>query len=351
VIEIPVGAVVVTVPPQIVALALPTVSPVGNVSVNATPVSDTAFATGFVIVKVSDVVAPTAIPVGVKALAMDGGATTSRLAVFDVAPVPPSVEATALVVFALVPGVVPVTLIEKAQLALAAIVPPVRLMTLVADDAVIVPAPQVPVSPLGVAIVMPAGRLSVNATPVNPMVVLAFVTVNESEVEPFSGTLAAPKDLEIVGGPATVIDAFEVLPVPASVEVIVTLLFFMPAVVPVTLSETTQEALGASVAPERESEAAPATAVAVPEQVLARLEGVATTRPAGKLSVNARPVSEIAFDEGFVTVNERLVDPFKGIAAAPNALVIVGGAATLKLALAVLPVPPLVDVTAPVVFV
>ena len=45
------------------------------------------------------------------------------------------------------------------------------------------------------------------------------------------------------------------------------------------------------------------------------------------------------------------VVPFSGIVAAPNALAIEGGEATVRLALAVLPVPPLVEVTAPVVFV
>ena len=53
---IPVGAVVVSVPPQTVALAFATVSPVGNVSVTATPVSGSTFADGFVNVKVNDVV-------------------------------------------------------------------------------------------------------------------------------------------------------------------------------------------------------------------------------------------------------------------------------------------------------
>ena len=47
----------VRVPPQTVAEALATVSPVGNVSVNATPVSGTAFAAGLVMVKVNEVVA------------------------------------------------------------------------------------------------------------------------------------------------------------------------------------------------------------------------------------------------------------------------------------------------------
>jgi hypothetical protein len=53
----PVGAVVVTVPPQTVADAFATVKPVGIVSVNATPERLTAFAVGFVIVNVSEVVA------------------------------------------------------------------------------------------------------------------------------------------------------------------------------------------------------------------------------------------------------------------------------------------------------
>ena len=216
--------------------------------------------------------------------------------------------------------------------------------------AVVVPA-QVAVKPLGVATTRPAGSASLNAMPVNPTVTFGLVTVKVRVVEPLRGIVAAPKALPIVGGANTVIDAFEVLPVPASVDVIVTLLFFTPAVVPVTLSETTQEAFGASVAPESESEPAPGTAVAVPEQVLVRFDGVATTKPAGKLSVNASPVSAAVFDDGFAMVNERLVDPFKGIVAAPNALTIAGRAATLKLAVAVLPVPPLVDVTAPVVFV
>src|ERR1700760_146872 len=104
----PVGAVVVTVPPQIEAEAVATVSPVGRVSVNATPVRLTAFADGFVMVNVKDVVALSAMPVGLKALAIDGGATTLMLAL-AVPPVPASVEDTVPVVLFLVPAEVPVT--------------------------------------------------------------------------------------------------------------------------------------------------------------------------------------------------------------------------------------------------
>ncbi len=90
---IPVGAVVVSVPPQTVAVALATVRPVGNVSVNATPLRATALAAGLVMVNVSDVVAFSAMLLGLNTLAMDGGATT-LIAAEAVPPVPPSVEVT-----------------------------------------------------------------------------------------------------------------------------------------------------------------------------------------------------------------------------------------------------------------
>jgi hypothetical protein len=62
-------------------------------------------------------------------------------------------------------------------------------------------------------------------------------------------------------------------------------------VVPCTLTETVQEALAARVPADRLMEPEPATAVAVPPQVLFKALGVATTNPAGRLSVKARPVS------------------------------------------------------------
>ena len=61
--------------------------------------------------------------------------------------------------------------------------------------------------------------------------------------------------------------------------------------VPCTLTETVQEALAAKVPPERLILPEPAIAVAVPPQVLFKALGVATTNPAGRLSVKARPVS------------------------------------------------------------
>src|SRR2546430_2305303 len=109
---IPVGAVVVSVPPQTVALALATVSPVGRGSVKPTPVRATVLPAGLVIVNVSEVVALSAIVLGLKAFAIDGGATTVRVAE-AVPPVPPSVEVTPPEVLFLLPAVVPVTSTEK----------------------------------------------------------------------------------------------------------------------------------------------------------------------------------------------------------------------------------------------
>jgi hypothetical protein len=128
---IPVGAVVVSVPPQTVAEALATVKPVGSVSVNATPVKATVFAAGFVMVNVSDVVVLSPIVAGLNTLAIDGGATTVTLAE-AVPPVPPSVEVTLPVVLFCKPAAMPVTFTENTQELLAARLAPVRLITLVA---------------------------------------------------------------------------------------------------------------------------------------------------------------------------------------------------------------------------
>ena len=131
------------------------------------------FAAGLVMVKVSDVVAFCAMLVGLNTLAIDGGATTLRLAE-AVPPGPPSVDVTLPVVLVFVPAVVPVTFTENVQELLAAMVPPERLIVPVPAVAVMVPPPQVPVRPLGVETTRPAGSVSLNATPVSAAVVLEF---------------------------------------------------------------------------------------------------------------------------------------------------------------------------------
>jgi hypothetical protein len=130
----------------------------------------------------------------------------------------------------------------------------------------------------------------------------------------------------------------------------VTELFFTPVVVPCTLTETVHDVPEARVPAARLTVEDPAAAVAVPPQVLLRLGVGATTNPEGRLSVKARPVS-VRLVFGLLMVNVRDVVPFSGILAAPKALVIDAELATVRFAEAVLPVPPFVDVTLPVVFV
>src|SRR5215471_15600828 len=78
---IPVGAVVVRVPPQTLAELLATVSPVGRVSVNATPVRGMVLLAGLLIVKFKDVVEPTAMVAGLNALAITGGTGLSTFTI------------------------------------------------------------------------------------------------------------------------------------------------------------------------------------------------------------------------------------------------------------------------------
>ena len=71
-----------------------------------------------------------------------------------------------------------------------------------------------------------------------------------------------------------------------------------PTVVPCTLTETVHVALAASVGADRLTELAPAVAVTEPPQVLIALGVAATTRPLGKLSVNAtlvKPTVELGY--------------------------------------------------------
>lgn len=130
----------------------------------------------------------------------------------------------------------------------------------------------------------------------------------------------------------------------------VTLLFFTPAVEPETLRPTVQEASPARVLEERLTLPEPATAVIVPVQVVPRPLGVATTRPEGKESVKAIPLSVLE-ELGLVMVKVSEVVPFSGTVETPKDFAMVGGERTLRLAVAVFPVPPFVEETALVTFV
>jgi hypothetical protein len=117
-----------------------------------------------------------------------------------VLPVPPLAEETAAVTFVKLPMVEPVTLTEKLQTPFVASVAPVSDTLPEPAIAVIVPPPQLPISPLGVARKRFAGSVSVKATPVSAAVFAAgFVIVKVSEVVPFGGMFETPNDLLIEG--------------------------------------------------------------------------------------------------------------------------------------------------------
>src|SRR5437016_807594 len=254
-------------------------------------------------------------------------AFTFSVAVLLVAPGPLSAEVIAPVVLFFEPVVVPVTLSEIVHEPLAASVPADKLIEPDPAVAVVVPL-HVLLRLLGFATTSPAGKLSVNATPLR-LVVFGLLIVNVRLVLALSGIEPAPNAFEIVGGVATVMLAEAVFPVPPLVEATApVVLFFGPEVVAFTFTEIVHELLIATVPPLRLTLPLPAVAVVVPPQVLLRPFGVATTSPAGNVSVNATPVSATVFAAGLVIVKVRLVVPFTGIAAAPNALLMLGGATT-----------------------
>src|SRR5205085_2556118 len=183
---------------------------------------------------------------------------TINVAVLLVAPVPPLVELTAPVVLVTVPDCVPVTFTTIVQVAPGvAMLPPVRLMLVELAAAVTVP-PQLLVTPGVDATCNPLVSVSLKAIPLSATVLAAgFVMMKVTVVVLFSGMLAAPKALLMVGGATT--------------------------------------------------------------------------------------VRVVVF--GLVMVNVMLVVPFSGMLAAPNALLMVGGATTVIEALAVLPLPAFVEAT------
>src|SRR5262249_28262183 len=147
--------------------------------------------------------------------------------------------------------VVPVTVTVIVQLAPLASVPPVNVSRLLPVMTRL--PPQVGVVPLGP--VNPAGKLSVNETPVNATVAFGFESTRLRLVVPFWTIDAAPNDFVIVGGATTVtVAVFDGPPGPDSVELMgPVVLFFTPAVAPVTTTVIVQLPLAASVPPEKVS--------------------------------------------------------------------------------------------------
>src|SRR5262249_20257759 len=152
------------------------------------------------------------------------------------------------------------------------------------------------------------------------------------------GALKAPKPVVSV--------ALAVLPVPPLVEVTaVVVLVLKPVVVLVTLIENVQLVLAARGAPARLTLPLPAVAVMVPPpHDPVKPLGVATTSPAGNGSLNATPVSAVEALE-LVIVKVSADVPLREINVGAKLLAIAGGinAPTVSVALALLPVPPLVE--------
>src|SRR5262249_45693087 len=150
------------------------------------------------------------ILVGANVLVTVAGAATVSVAVLLVAPVPPLVELTAPVVLGrLLPDCVPVTLTTMVQVPPGvAMLPPTRLILVVVAAAVTVPPLQLPVTPGVEATCNPFISVSLKAMPFSALVLLAgLVMVNVTVVVPFSGMLAAPNALLMVGGATTLICA------------------------------------------------------------------------------------------------------------------------------------------------
>jgi len=343
-------AVAVIVPPPhepVRPLGVLTTRPEGSVSLKAIPDRDTV-EFGFDAVKVRLVDPPSGTDDAPNDLDSVGGATTVTEAV-AVLPVPPLVEVTVTELF-FTPAVVPVTFTENVQAPPSARVAPLRLTLVEAAVAVIVPPPHVPVRPLGVLTTRPLGNESLKAIPVDDPLPAGLVMVKLNVVEPLSAMVLAPKDLAINTGDATNTVAVAVLPVPPLVDVTDTELFLAPEVVAVTLSETVQLLLVARVTPLRLTLPDAGVAVMLPPQDVLKMFGVATTRPAGRVSVNATPTRGTVLAAGLVMVMMSEVVPLRAMLAAPKLLAITGGATTVKVAVAVEPVPPSFEVTAPVVF-
>src|ERR1041385_1670211 len=177
--------------------------------------------------------------------------------------------------------------------------------------------------------------------------------VNVRLVVPFNGMVAAPNVLVMDGGEATIsVAVLLVAPVPPLVELIApVVLVTVPDCVPVTFTTIVQVAPGVAIDPPvRLMLVELAAAVTVPPQVLLTPGVDATCSPPVSVSLKAIPFSALVLLAGLVMVKVTVVVPFSEMAAAPNALLIVGGATTLRVAvLLVAPVPPSVELIAPVV--
>ena len=321
--------------PGVVPVHVPTTSPPAaliftSVSVNAPPVNCVPLELLNVSVTVD--VPPVWIEVGVNNLAIVGGAKTVRLAVLLAAPAAGvCVVVTPDVVFGWTPAVLLVTLKTTVQELLAGIVIPLKLkaVAFAANVFGVVPT-QVPVTLPPTALIF--ASVSVKA-PLVKFVALTLLNVNVTVLVPPVWIDVGLNALAIVGGVNT--NRFAVLlALPATgVCVVVTpevVFGFVPGVLLVTLKMTVHEPLPGMVIPLKLNAVVPATNTfgVVPTHV-------PVTAPPDALmfasvSVKAPPVRLPAF--GLVSVSVTTLVPPGEIEVGLNALAIVGGATTVRLA-------------------
>lgn len=174
--------------------------------------------------------------------------------------------------------------------------------------------------------VTPNGKVSERATPVSAVPAFGLVMVNVSVEIPVGAMELGEKDLLMEGGATTVTEALAVLPVPPFVEVTaLVVLFFAPAVAPVTVTLNVQLPLAEIIPPLNTIELG-AVVVNVPPHWI--VEDEATVKPTGKVSVKAMPVRLVPVF-GLSIVKLRVVVPFNGMVATPKDLLIEGAATTL----------------------
>src|SRR5262252_174907 len=183
--------------------------------------------------------------------------------------------------------------------------------------AVVVKVPEQKVA-LPVGTDSPAGRVSVNATPVRGSAAFGLLSVKFSDVIWPTWIEAAPNDFIIVGAEATVRSAMAKLPVPPFVDdTLLVTLCLMPEVVPVTVTLKVQLPPWATVAPLRLI--LPAVVMRVP--LHCGLPGfTVVVTPLGSVSVNATPVrSPAAVVFGLLSVKLRVDIPPTAIVDGVNA--------------------------------
>ena len=169
--------------------------------------------------------------------------------------------------------------------------------------------------------------------PVRLEAALLFVMVKVKLVVPFSGSVAAPKALVMEGGLITVsvADDVDCAPVPAALELIVTLLLKVPSVADETFTVMLHAPTG-KLAFENAMLPEPAVAVTVPPQVLVTPGVAATIRPAGSVSVK---LASTATGFGLVTANDSVEGASTATLIGLKILVICSGAEIAMLAVTV----------------